>query len=374
MPPPFRLATDMISEGCLRISRGGWPGAGYDATAAKGARRSRGREAGAIVLSELVAIAENPVPPGGLVQELRTRDGRRLRAACWPATRSTVRGSICLMGGRAEFIEKYFEVIGELRARGFAVFTFDWRGQGGSERLLANPRKGHVGSYADYGRDLAAALDRMGELGLPQPWFGLAHSMGGTATLLALAAGEHRLDRCLLSAPFIGLHESRPPRGARLIAEVLGALGMARSFIPGGGGTSVMTRPFKGNFLTSDEARYRRTADVLAARADLGIGDPTVGWIRASYRAFARMARLDFGYAFQTPLLVITAGADTLVSSRAAALLAQRIKGAALLDIAGARHEIMMEQDPIRTQFWAAFDAFIPGERPDERAGEASGA
>jgi lysophospholipase len=27
----------------------------------------------------------------------------------------------------------------------------------------------------------------------------------------------------------------------------------------------------------------------------------------------------------------------------------------------GARHEILMESDPIREQFWAAFDAFIPG-------------
>ena len=27
-----------------------------------------------------------------------------------------------------------------------------------------------------------------------------------------------------------------------------------------------------------------------------------------------------------------------------------------------ARHEILMETDAIRAQFWAAFDAFIPGE------------
>jgi lysophospholipase len=29
--------------------------------------------------------------------------------------------------------------------------------------------------------------------------------------------------------------------------------------------------------------------------------------------------------------------------------------------IPGARHEILMERDAIRAQFWAAFDAFIPG-------------
>ncbi len=31
------------------------------------------------------------------------------------------------------------------------------------------------------------------------------------------------------------------------------------------------------------------------------------------------------------------------------------------LVIAGARHEILQEQDRYRSQFWAAFDAFVPG-------------
>ena len=55
---------------------------------------------------------------------------------------------MCLFQGRAEFIEKYFETVRELRARGFAVATIDWRGQGGSERALADPRKGHVGDFS----------------------------------------------------------------------------------------------------------------------------------------------------------------------------------------------------------------------------------
>jgi lysophospholipase len=31
------------------------------------------------------------------------------------------------------------------------------------------------------------------------------------------------------------------------------------------------------------------------------------------------------------------------------------------LIIAGAKHEILQEQDQYRDQFWAAFDAFVPG-------------
>ena len=46
-------------------------------------------------------------------------------------------GTCVLLNGQTEFIEKYFEVIDELRGRGFAVATMDWRGQGGSGRMTA---------------------------------------------------------------------------------------------------------------------------------------------------------------------------------------------------------------------------------------------
>ena len=52
------------------------------------------------------------------------------------ATTTAKRGTVVVLGGRAEFIEKYFEVIGELLARDFAVAALDWRGQGGSARRL----------------------------------------------------------------------------------------------------------------------------------------------------------------------------------------------------------------------------------------------
>ena len=34
----------------------------------------------------------------------------------------------------------------------------------------------------------------------------------------------------------------------------------------------------------------------------------------------------------------------------------------------GAEHEVLMERDAVREQFWAAFDAFIPGTRVGDEA------
>ena len=95
----------------------------------------------------LVSIPANPVPEGAVSGTLKTRDGVSLRFARWhpPPGR---KGTVCLFQGRAEFIEKYFETVRDLRARGFAVATLDWRGQGMSERALRNPRKGYVRSFS----------------------------------------------------------------------------------------------------------------------------------------------------------------------------------------------------------------------------------
>ena len=88
---------------------------------------------------------------------LKTRDGVSIRFARWhpPPGR---KGTVCLFQGRAEFIEKYFETVRDLRARGFAVATLDWRGQGLSERALSDPFKGHVGDFSEYDTDLEAFM------------------------------------------------------------------------------------------------------------------------------------------------------------------------------------------------------------------------
>src|SRR6202008_961208 len=101
----------------------------------------------------LVSIPANPVPENVVTGMLKTPDGLSLRFARW-APPPGRKGTVCLFQGRAEVIEKYFETIRALRARGFAVATLDWRGQGLSQRALRNSRKGYVRSFSEYDLDL----------------------------------------------------------------------------------------------------------------------------------------------------------------------------------------------------------------------------
>ncbi len=318
------------------------------------------------MLISLRPTTDNPAPPGGQPMRIETKDGRGIRLVRWRQTTRKPRGTLFLMQGRSETIEKYFETITQMRRRGFVVHAFDWRGQGGSERLLADPRKGHVEDFSDYALDLSAVLDAAGEVGAPQPWFGLSHSMGGAAVLLALANGEKRLLRVVLSSPLIGLAGYGSGRLARYAAFACDFLGLGGSYIPGGGATSISTKLFGNNLLTSDPVRYQRHAAIVTEAPELALGDPTIAWVTAMYRAFDQFADEDFGHRLTTPLLFITSGGDRLVSTEAAVRLAARLPGTHNITIRGARHELMSEADLYRDQFLAALDAFIPGE-----AGEA---
>ena len=73
-----------------------------------------------------------------------------------------------------------------------------------------------------------------------------------------------------------------------------------------------------------------------------------------------------------TPTLVIAAGGDRVVDTGAIERFAVRLKAGGLVVIPYARHEILMERDVFREQFWAAFDAFVPGTRDELVALEAA--
>jgi lysophospholipase len=309
----------------------------------------------------LVSTHDNPAPPDAIVAMARAVDGVQLRTARW-VPQTAVRGTVVLLQGRSEFIEKYFEVIAELLARGFAVATMDWRGQGGSARQLKNPRKGHIDDFSLFERDLGALVDDVLGPSCPQPWFGLCHSMGGAILLSIAHAGRCPFERLVLTAPMIAPAGLRRPRAAHIAVEILDTLGLGAAFAPGGRGVNVMTRAFEGNLLTSDPVRYARSASVLAADPAIGVGWWTIGWAHAAFRLWKRFEDLD--YARQTPgppMLIIASGADRVIDTRATERFASRLRSARLIVIDGAEHEILMERDSLRDQFWVAFDKFIPG-------------
>lgn len=311
--------------------------------------------------AELFVHPDYPPPGHGKVWLASTSDGASLRFASWRPTVKKVRGTVVIVQGRAEFIERYSETIAELRRRGFHVLAFDWRGQGGSQRFVRRTRKGHVGWLSHFERDLALAMAEM-QAKLPAPYFVLAHSMGGALCLDAARRGALPVSRLVTLAPMLGLTMISRPNAARRLAGVLFWLGLGKNFVPGGGDTAIGTKPFDGNRLSHDPVRYARNAALSTAAPHLSIGDPTVAWVRTAFQLIARLNAPSAALDVKVPTLVIAAGQDPVVSTPAIERFAARLKTGSALVLPTARHEILMETDDIRAKFWAAFDAFVPGE------------
>jgi lysophospholipase len=312
----------------------------------------------------LVSIAANPVPDGAVVGAVTTPDGARLRFARWPPPPGPRLGTVCLFTGRAESIEKYFETVGELRARGFAVAALDWRGQGGSARRLRDGRKGYVRRFADYQADVETFVREVVLPDCPPPHFALAHSMGGAVMLRLAHAGSRWFDRFVLSAPMVDLPGRLTAWPSRVALRLLRLFGSGGAYVPGGTSSVVGCEPFAGNPLTGDPLRYARNAAIIAEQPALGLGAPTVAWADTAFRAMREFADPAYAARIRQPVLIIAAGADTVVSTPAIERFAIHLRAGAHLVIPGARHELLQEQDRVRAQFWAAFDAFVPGTPP----------
>ena len=315
----------------------------------------------------LVGTSSNPVPPGAQLEWVVTPDGTRLRTARWDGDRQNGerqggigKGTVIILNGRTEFIEKYFETTNELRERGFGVLAFDWRGQGASARAISDRMKGHVDHFDQYLTDLQTVLDSVALPECKPPFFILAHSAGSLIALRAAPALGNRISRMVLLAPLLSL-SSLPVRQS-VLQRVLGFLSfIGLGQVSFGAWRTKTAALFERNRLTSDEARFARNRGIVAEREDLLIGAPTISWLFAACSAMQQVRRVEYAQAISIPNLMILAGGDEVVDVSVNERFARRMRTGGFVTIDGARHEILQERDAVRQQFWAAFDAFVPG-------------
>jgi lysophospholipase len=311
-------------------------------------------------VSGFVEIDANPVPPGGRVFQVDRPDGARIRAAHWPGGE---RGTVLLLNGRTEFIEKYFEVVGELQARGYAVLTLDWRGQGLSSRALADPYKGHVEDFTQFLDDLDAVISAAGPLA--QPLYMLAHSMGGNIGLRFLLRHRGRVRRAVLSAPMTGiLTPAAPGPVVRALGGVMSAMGGRGLFATAS--VDQATQPFEDNPVTRDPGRFARAQALVRAEPRLKLGAVTWGWLRAAYRSIDAVMRAPELASLETPVLILSADDERFVDTSSHAVLAARLSHARHEKFPGARHEILMERDEIRAAALGMIFDFLEGREAGE--------
>lgn len=299
------------------------------------------------------------MPPGATIDRWRAPDGWDHRRFDWPRASGKRRGRVLLQGGRADVIEKYLGVAAHLRARGWDVTSFDWRGQGGSGRLGRDAQVLHIDRFEAQVDDLAAFWDEWATAGSPQVL--IAHSMGAQFALRAMLDGRVRPAAAVLSAPLI---QVRSPLGQRLggwLAERMAARG----------------DPSRGawRWNTSPSAERRRLARLTVTRGAeqdarpwesdgaLAPGAPSWGWIAEAFRAGTALPGDPRLAALAVPTLFLVPDHDRLVRAAATRALAARMPAARIERFGrGAGHELLREGGAMRDRAFAAIDAFLDRE------------
>lgn len=290
---------------------------------------------------------------------LTAADGTRLRTVHWPSPAGPLAQVIVFQTGRTEFIEKCYETVHDLLDRGFAVFMMDWRGQGLSDRALPDRHKGHVESYDLYLSDFHQFVTDVVLPTTDQPLMLLAHSMGGHITLRYLHDHPEHFAAAIFTGPMIDLGMPRPLRPLAMTIARLTALFASRHVYSLSQSDYDPDAPFEGNGLTTDPDRFADMAAACHKNADLALGGATVGWIIETLASIRILNDESYLRAIKTPVLVQYGSEDRLVSTKAIRRAAEVMPNASLLKIAGAKHEMLKEQDDFQDIFWHALDDFI---------------
>ncbi len=302
----------------------------------------------------LTRLAGHPWPEGIAAHWWHAADGTRIRYARVPAV-GAPRGTVVLCNGRADFIEKHLEVLCELQQRGRSVLAFDWRGQGLSDRLTADPLKGHAVDFDHHLADLRGLLAAC-QADMPGPVTLLGHSMGGALALRAVQRGDITPVRLVLSAPMLGINTGAIPDAVgRAAVAGLMALGLREGFFPGRA-TDPLQETIAQSILTHDSVRFQRAQDLMRANPALMLGGVTVGWLHAAFRLIDQLWVPGQMPGVGVPVEIIGADHDALVDVKAMAQAVHLLPHAHLTTVAGARHEILLEIDAYRQQFWQMWD------------------
>ncbi len=300
-----------------------------------------------------------------IVDTLRLRDGTTLRWARWQPA-GPPRGTVLVLTGRAEFIEKYTETAQSLTARGFQALAFDWRNQGLSDRPLTNRQIHHLEDFSTLVDDLDELVARVARPSAGDgPLILLAHSMGGLVATLFLsrhaAAVPAVCAAAILSAPMHAIHLGALPRVvARALSGLAVALGRGDRYALGQHDYDPADGRFTpDNVITSDPRRYAAFHGPYAARPELRVGGVSYGWIAAALRAEDAVTRDLPLERVRVPVLLLSAPGDRLVRADAQRRVAARLGHATLVEHPEAKHELLMERDAIRDRVWADIDAFL---------------
>jgi len=302
-------------------------------------------------------------PAGGGDLYFQARDKQRMRYGLWKPEDCT-RGTVFVLPGRGEFIEKYYETVADLLERGFAVVVFDWRGQGLSGRLLKDEIRARADDFGLMVDDLADLLKAAGNRKLPKPWSVLAHSMGAHMFFRLMhdyPKLEKKFAKAVICSPMLGIRFA--PLNEKTVRKLIERAKRKRRLKRLAPLQSNKAKLWKERLgigrMTSDPERGRDEEWQIERNPALGIGGITYGWLEAALKSIDLIKNSKLPEKLTLPMCFVLSGKEKVVDPKASADFIARVPRAICVTLKDARHEILKERDEIRGHFWKIFDSFV---------------
>lgn len=252
--------------------------------------------------------------------------------------------TVLLVGGRIESSHKYRELIWELNKNNFTVFCCDHIGQGQSKRLTSNPHIGYVPNFSDYAEDLNTFVSHIITPKLTTELVILAHSMGAGISVEYLSRFDAPCIGAFLSAPMLGINTAPFPKWlATALASTACAFGAGKHFAIGQKG--YIDKAFNGNDLTHCHSRYKAFRDLYNQSPHLQLGGVSFGWLHTVFNWCDALPNITTSI----PMHIALAQQDSIVDNQATLHWAKQQRRASVSHYANAKHELLNEDDKVRT-------------------------
>ena len=259
---------------------------------------------------------------------------------------------IVISQGRNESVLKYKELAFELNQHGYDLYLIDHRGQGFSERLGGDRYRGHVEIFQDYVDDLNTYIHSLDLKKHYSHRYLLSHSMGATISALYLEQYQHPFQATAFFSPMLSINLHGLPNSiAKIItyssAQLCDWFSEQPCYIFAGG--PYQNKMFINNDLSSSEVRFNATQATFNEAPKTQLGSPTMRWVATSISATEQA--IKEANKITIPLLIIQAGADTVVTATGQKQFYKNVterKFNQFLTISNAKHEILIERDLYR--------------------------
>jgi len=275
-------------------------------------------------------------------------------------------GTIVVVHGFCEFIGKYRELLFTFYHAGYNVFFYEQRGHGDSAREIRNNEFVYVKSFDRYVEDLKWFMDkkviptvgmRRTAVELEQhPLFLFAHSMGGAVGSLFLEEYPEYFSAAVLSSPMHRmLTGGMNPWQARAIAAVARLLHVDKKPVPGHKGFDP-DEAYETS-CTLSPARFQYVLEQRRSHPQYQTGGATLSWVGAGIRAGERI--LENAGQIDIPPLRLQAEHDGLGDITAHREFAEKSGNTRVVQVKGAKHEIMNCTDEMVDQFYQEIFTFF---------------